>query len=451
MFRLGELFVSLGFDVDDKKLKTFDETLKSAYSTAIKMVGIGGGVAGFIELAKGAEQTALQLANLTTVYGTSAKAAQAWGAAVHESNPLTSYAQGIESFGKIAGYFASAAFQGKGATALNRLGVQFTTDDVQHPERVIDRLFEKIPQLLAAHPENRGLYSALVGDITGDPTNLRIFEKGKGFEDAAGSRVSLYQKELDDTVKVAQDIAALQDQWDHFYKHIMASLAPGAGELAQAAEKGGFWGFVDKLGQLDPFGIKDKANATAGWFSGHQGAIDDALGGGRKDSMAFWAAHGYSQPQIAGWLAQEQAESSFNPRAKNGKYGGIFQWSPERAARILKGTGIDISKAGHWQQLQAAAWEFEQMGLDKNFRGIGDPRQASKYLSDKFEIHEKYNKQHGDEAAYRASLAAQAPNVTANITVNTHRDDPDHIGRVVAGHIDDTVLDTWLNQTGANP
>lgn len=457
---LGELFVSLGFDVDEKKLKSFDETLKSAYETGLKIVGIGGGVAGFITLAKGAEQTALQLRNLTTVFGVNAQAAQAWAAAVHENNPLISYSQGIESFGKISQYFASAAFQGKGAQALNRLGVGFSTDDIQHPERMINKLFEQIPRLLTQHPENRALYSSLVGDITGDAANIGIFERGKSFQDYAGSHAALLQKELDDTVRMAENIAAVENQWDHFYKKMMADLAGGGLDVVKNIKEQGFLAGIGQslvdLGAADPYGLKSKgnwllnngmmANARAGAFN----MMEGGAAGNRADAITFWQAHGYSSPQIAAWLAQENSESGFNPRARNGKYSGLFQWSPDRAAAILKGTGIDIGTANHWQQLQAAEWEFRQMGLDKNFRGIGNSGDASKFLSDRFEIHERFNASHGDEAAYRARMAEQMERpVEVHLHQTIHSNaDAEEVARISHEGMRGAVLKAYMDQIG---
>ncbi len=459
---IGDLFVKLGFDVDDSKLKSFDASIKETFSTIMRFAGVGAGVGGFVALAKNASDTALQIANLTTVYGTSAKAIQAWGAAVHESNPLKSYAEGIASFGNIAQYLSNAAFTPSGTVALNRLGVSFHSDDIQHPERIIAKLFESIPKLLKEHPENRALYSSLVGDVTGDPTNLRVFEKGKDFQDAAASRVSLYQKELDDTVKVAQDIAALQDEWDKFYKHAIGTLAGGFIELQKnIKEKGFIEGLgvsLDELGAANPYKLDSIGKALIqnpvmnAAVNSASRAIQD-FGGARHESREFWEAKGLDAHHIAAWLAQEEAESGYgtNKNTNKGKYKGAFQWSPERRQQILEGTGIDVANASHWQQLQAADWEYRKMGLEDKFKQTKGSRDATKFLSDKFEVHEKISNR-GDEYAYRQNLAEkQLPDLQVNVTQHIHSNaDAGEVARIANDRISRLVLGTYLEQTGVH-
>lgn len=464
---IGELFVKLGFEVDDAPLKSFDNSIKDVFNTVKSIAGVSLTGAGLYELAKGAEQTALQIENMTAVFGVSAKAIQAWGAAVHENNPLKSYKEGIASFGNVAQYLSNAANSASGTVALNRLGVPFSvTNDTQHPERILDKLFDTVPQLLAAHPEKRGLYSQLVGEITGDAANIQIFERGRAFADKAAQNVSVYQKDLDDTTKVSRDIAGLQDQWDHFVNHAIGTLASGLLEMEKNIKDHGVLAglgiTVDELGAADPYNLKGAHNAlvnnpvmvglSTAAAQAIEGAPESAVSN-RKDSLSFWEAHGFTPPQIAAWIAQEQAESAFNPRAKNGQFQGSFQWSPARAKEILGGTGIDISKANHWQQLQAAEWEFRKMGLEDQYRKLADPRDASKFLSDKFEIHEKFNKSHGDETAYRESLAEkQIPQLNLTVTQVIHSNaDADEVARIANDRLGQSVLSAYLNMPGANP
>lgn len=460
---IGDLYVKLGFDVDDAKLKSFDQSIKDVFGTVLKIAGVGGGVAGFIGLAKGAEETALQITNLTTVYGTSAKAIQAWGAAVHESNPLKSYAEGISSFGSIAEYLKNAAYTPQGASSLNRLGVSFSSEDVQHPERIIDKLFETIPKLLAAHPEQRGLYSSLIGDVTGDATNIRIFEKGRAFQEAAASRTSLYDDDLKNTVRVAQDIAELENQWDRFFKHAIGLLAEGTIHLEKNIKEHGWVDgigiTVDELGAADPYNLKGArdalinnkvmnagVDATSKWLQGNNP---------RGESREFWQNKGYTWGQVSAWLGQEEAESDYgtNPNMNKGKYKGAFQWSPERRAAILAGSGIDVEKVGHIGQLEAADWEFRHMGLEEKFKQLKNERDASKFLSDKFEIHEKFNKQHGDETAYRQNLASKQAQAGGDTNMTVHQviysnADAQEVARLSQDRIDRMLRGTYTQQTG---
>lgn len=79
-----------------------------------------------------------------------------------------------------------------------------------------------------------------------------------------------------------------------------------------------------------------------------------------QESYDFWKSKGLTHEQAVGIVANEYRESSANPRAigDNGKAFGIFQWHPDRRESIKKWTGIDITKATHREQLEAAWWEM---------------------------------------------------------------------------------------------
>lgn len=91
-----------------------------------------------------------------------------------------------------------------------------------------------------------------------------------------------------------------------------------------------------------------------------------------NESYNFWIASGFTHNQASGLLANEYAESSFNPRAVWDwwKAHGIFQWHPDRREVILKNTGIDISTASHIDQLKAALWEMRDGPEKRAYQAI---------------------------------------------------------------------------------
>lgn len=113
--------------------------------------------------------------------------------------------------------------------------------------------------------------------------------------------------------------------------------------------------------------------------------------GSKQSSMAFWMSKGYTREQAAGWVANEQRESSGNPNAekideKTGENSrGLFQWSLERRAAILKNFGIDINTADRNTQLQAAYLEAQRMGLEKKIKGISGGGDSAALISRRFE------------------------------------------------------------------
>jgi hypothetical protein len=82
-----------------------------------------------------------------------------------------------------------------------------------------------------------------------------------------------------------------------------------------------------------------------------------------KEAFAFWTSHGKTPEEAAGWVANEQAESGFNPGARGDSLqaGGSFQWHKDRRDLILKGTGIDVwAEKDANKQREAALWESTQ-------------------------------------------------------------------------------------------
>lgn len=72
---------------------------------------------------------------------------------------------------------------------------------------------------------------------------------------------------------------------------------------------------------------------------------------------------GLSREAALGVVANEDAESGFNPRATGdgGQASGGFQWHPDRQAAILRGTGIDVTDPNtpHGDHVRAALWEMQ--------------------------------------------------------------------------------------------
>lgn len=106
-----------------------------------------------------------------------------------------------------------------------------------------------------------------------------------------------------------------------------------------------------------------------------------------KDSVDFWVSQGYPRDVADGIAANEQRESGGNPNATgdNGLAHGLYQWHPDRIAKIKAGTGIDVTTAGADDQRRAAAWEIQQMGLKDSLINSGGAYNSAALFSKKFE------------------------------------------------------------------
>lgn len=451
MASLGELFVKLGFDVDDTKLKSFQDSIENVFSGIQKLAGYAGvglGIAGFVELAKGASDTALTVENLTRVYGVSEKAIRDWAAAVHENNPLKDFNAGVSSFATFSEYLKNAAFTPQGAMALNLLGVQYSSADLQHPEKMLNKLFDTVPTLLKEHPDRRSFYSQQIATLTGDAANIGVFERGPAWAAAAAARAATSEADNSRMTAERRQIAALQDEWDKFVNHATGTLAGGVLNLQGQIEKAqktnpgaaGFFEGIWEWAKTDPYNlpglgqslihnsIMDKAVSKTSDFI--QGSVSkgNALGMIRK--------LGWSDDQASGIVRRLMIESGLDP----GQYGhgkeargmpdeayGIAQWHPDRQKEFSRVMGRDIHGSSLEEQIAFMNYELTK----GNERTAGNALRQTK---------------NADDAYATFTNKYERPAVTVNVTQNIHSTDPDQAGQAAARAIQETITPAYLNR-----
>lgn len=162
------------------------------------------------------------------------------------------------------------------------------------------------------------------------------------------------------------------------------------GALAAVAKNLGVFGFVTAGIPLIANASYAGGQAIGRWIKGESAPSAASATGDASDTKAamdFWMSQGYTRAQAAGIVANERHESGHDASAigDGGRARGLYQWHPDRAARIQAGTGIDVRTASAADQRRAAAWELKEMGLDAQLRQIDDPDQAASFFSRKFE------------------------------------------------------------------
>lgn len=109
-----------------------------------------------------------------------------------------------------------------------------------------------------------------------------------------------------------------------------------------------------------------------------------------KESYEFWRSKGLSHEAAAGMVANEEAESAFNPNARGdgGRAHGLYQHHPDRRANILRGAGIDMSSADASQQREGAYWEMTKGQERKTWsmlQGVTSAGEAGAIVSREYE------------------------------------------------------------------
>lgn len=101
------------------------------------------------------------------------------------------------------------------------------------------------------------------------------------------------------------------------------------------------------------------------WLGGAPGPSASPLtpaetGANAQAARSYFLAQGYTPAQVAGILANIQAESGFNPGAvgDNGQAYGLFQWHPDRQRAFRLWSGHDIRQSTMAEQLAFAQWEL---------------------------------------------------------------------------------------------
>lgn len=238
------------------------------------------------------------------------------------------------------------------APVLERIVKGFKDWVESHPEQV-----EKIMQGIAHAVETVGTALTQVGDWLADEKNQKRLEDYWNKFTLRIKETAQQIKELLETlIKLGRYLGLGSSTTDDplGIGHAVTSLRGGEG--SGGTESPGI--FRRGVNAVKRFFGADPGDMSGGRSSRQKG--ENAAGA--KESYDFWRSKGLTHAQAAGLVGMEEGESNFNPRAvgDGGAAHGAFQHHPDRRAKILRGTGIDIDKATHLQQLEAAHWEMTQ-------------------------------------------------------------------------------------------
>lgn len=415
---IGDLFVSLGFKVDDTPLKSFDESLKSVFGTALKVAGVGGGIAGFALALNQVADNASKIQNLNTQLGVTKQFAEGFAAAFHEANPLESFSAGLDIAGNMAKY-AAAMQQGLAGQELGYFGGNFADNT---PEKIFDRLRSGYETALTMANGNRALVSQWVSTITGSAGVLNMVLESseelnkswsKGiFSDEKQMDLHNYNKALSDisnsfdqlkaswlSVPAKQIADFLKSPEIQNHPETAAGAAGGAALIGTGVASLLGFGAITQAGLFAGGGYMagsalgtylkengwalDLAHATMPGLPGNNKPFGLYKRGDYTDAGSQLGGYGWDKDHVNAIMKRLMVESGLNPAAvgDNGAAYGIAQWHPDRQADFAKIMGKDIHGSSVQEQLDFLNYELTKGNEQKagaRFRAAkGDAAYAS--------------------------------------------------------------------------
>jgi hypothetical protein len=172
---------------------------------------------------------------------------------------------------------------------------------------------------------------------------------------------------------------------------------------------------------MQPIRVNNQPMVALGGGTAGGGATGTPTPSSASAVMQFFIAKGWTPAQAAGFAANLQVESNFNPAAvgDGGRAYGIAQWHPDRQRNFQAWSGRDIRGSTVEQQLEFMHFEMTQ-GAERRagsmIRQTTTPEQAAAVID------QYYERSNGHARARRmqlaASYAANAPTSPAQIASN---------------------------------
>lgn len=235
---IGELFVSLGFDVDDGKLKSFNESIKTASGELLKLSAIAtGGLYALNAFLEGSLNRAFGIKNFQTETGQAAEGLLRFQSAVNQVNASISTDEAGAKYRALADAMTDISQQGGGG-ALARL-----TGGAFHIGMKEEDVIEAIRNYKQTFIQQNG------GGQIGVAAHARLLDQigvGAGSERAFDLSPSQYISMTDEFVKselkardanvdLGNAIAKADQEWKEFKDQLVADWSKPLIEALQMA------------------------------------------------------------------------------------------------------------------------------------------------------------------------------------------------------------------------
>lgn len=245
MASIGEVFLSLGFDVDETSIKGFSDKISDLQKSMLKLTGIAGGtIYGLMRFASGTTESATALENLKDLTGENTEAVLKWMTVANAANTSISFDAVRESIQSVNQALSDAALGANRNIYLLlgvdwqkdgkiRKGTDFLNEIRENWDSIVKRYqpFGGIPKLMADLSNigiSRGMQQALM-------------LSNKEFESLSGN-YKLAQEAIEKNKKLGQTINDLQVQIKQIKDTFISDYAPAITTTLQ-----GVIPFVDNL------------------------------------------------------------------------------------------------------------------------------------------------------------------------------------------------------------
>lgn len=301
---IGELFVALGFDVDDTKLKEFNEKIVAGRNELLKISAVASGALYALDaFAENSVNNAVALRNLTNEVGANGEAVSKWQALVRATNPAMSAEEALASYKHLSDYLRDASL-GKGAGALNMLGVDYQAGDERDPERVRKALQAAIP--LAAQRLSPSQLAGFITDIMGTAGVLNALRTSDADAESLTAGRYRTQAQLDELAKLGDKLNDVNIQWENFKSRMTVRWAPDAISQMDEIQKKienfipTIEGVTDSMNTWEKVGAAILAYYSITWTAGMLGALGRVVAA-YAAPLAIGAAAGVGIMEGTGW------------------------------------------------------------------------------------------------------------------------------------------------------
>ncbi len=223
---IGELFIALGFDVDDKKLKEFKEDLKGGLEGLLKISAAAAattyGIDKFIE---GAINSASALRDINLETGLSTEALQRWQNVISTSDPSASVEQVRGSIRAIQEAIAQAKFSGKDPHAFAMLGISgFMNMDANEVMDALRKAYKQHPSVFGDKTFLASLYKDL--GIQNPASLISAFKLSDSDFNQKWNLPITEQEQIQKNVAFGNSISMLSNRLQYMREQLTAQWAP---------------------------------------------------------------------------------------------------------------------------------------------------------------------------------------------------------------------------------